>query len=176
MFEIPQTHTPSALLTRNQFLLYFSKSQPKIVPPFFSKQFSRRYLPFFSNNSAAAFRPNCAAIIREVRSSSSEEDRAALMFAAQEGRKASAELLLKNGANINAADNYGDTNLMLTIRNDFKTVTALLLNNGAVQRLSRNDSESSTSARYRRSCLPRWRSPLLTTIRPRPRGLITQRS
>ena len=47
-----------------------------------------------------------------------------------------AELLLKKGANANVADNYGDTVLMLTIRNDFETIAALLHCLGAVLRLS----------------------------------------
>ena len=84
------------------------------------------FAPLFKSNSAAALRPSCAASIRAVRSSSSEEGRNALMFAAQEGHKATAGMLLNKGANINAANNYGDTNLMLTFRNDFETVAALL--------------------------------------------------
>ena len=57
------------------------------------------FAPLSTSNSAAALRPSCAANIRALRPSSDEEDRTALMFAAQEGRKAAAELLLNNGAN-----------------------------------------------------------------------------
>ena len=57
------------------------------------------FAPLSTSNSAAALWRSCAANIRALRPSSDEEDRTALMFAAQEGRKAVAELLLNNGAN-----------------------------------------------------------------------------
>jgi ankyrin repeat protein len=72
-------------------------------------------------------------------SSKDREERTALHWAANYGKKAVAELLLAKGANVNAKSWHGLTPLHYAVTNGHKTTVELLLAKGANVNVKSND-------------------------------------